>query len=316
MRIDRGFFGWGVFFIALGAVPLAVDAGWVSASAVSDLWRLWPLILVGIGVGLILARSQLALIGTLITSLTIGLALGGLFAGAGVSGFPLVGCGSGEQPGGPTSGTLAGTASVSLDWACGDLHVADQAGSGWQLSATGQAGQTAVTASETNLAVKAAGTFSLASGGARSLAVTLPADPTLDLRVNQAFGDGTITLAGSHLSSLQAKVAFGTGDVDVRGATLKGTLDLTFDFGSGNVALPLGTYSGTMHSSFGSLNACVPAGLGVRLTASSSFGSFNPGPEFTQTGGTWQTADYTTAANKADLTVTSSFGSFNISRCD
>jgi LiaI-LiaF-like transmembrane region len=312
MRIDRGFFGWGVFFIALGAVPLAVDLGWVQADQVRDLWRLWPLILVGIGVGVLLARSQLALVGTLIISLTFGLAIGGLVSGAGS--VPFVGCGSGEQAGGPTSGTLAGSATMDVNWACGGLTVFDQSGSGWQLSASGNA-ETAVTASDTNVTVRSAGSFRLTALGERQLTVTLPTDPTIALHLKQGFGDGTITLRSAHLSDLEAKVSFGSGHVEARGATLTGLLDLSFDFGSGDVALPLGNYSGTVKSSFGSLTMCAPASLGVRVTASAGFGSSEFGPGFTEVNGAWQSSDYGSAQNRADLTVSTSFGSFNMSRC-
>lgn len=313
MRIDRGFFGWGVFFIALGAVPLAVDLGWIQADAVRDLWRLWPLILVGIGIGVLLSRSQLALIGTLIVSLTLGLAIGGVLSGAGS--VPIVGCGSGEQAGGPTSGTLSGSATMTVDWACGGLTVLDQGGTGWQLTTSGGGAETAVTATDTNVTVKSAGSFRFTSSGERQLTVTLPADPTLALHTSQGFGDGTITLRSAKLSNLQAKVSFGSGHVDARGANLSGLLDLAFDFGSGDVALPLGTYSGTVKSSFGSLTMCAPASLGVRVTASAGFGSSNFGPGFTEVGGAWQSSDYGTAPNRADLTVSTSFGSFNMSRC-
>ncbi|HMJ79741.1 MAG TPA: hypothetical protein VK592_01715 [Candidatus Dormibacteraeota bacterium] len=312
MRIDRGFFGWGVFFIALGAVPLAVDLGWVQADAVRELWRLWPLLLVGIGLGLLLARSQLALIGTLIISLTFGLAIGGLVSGAGA--FPVVGCGSGEQAGGPSSGTLSGNATMNVDWACGGVTVRDQQGTGWQLSTTGGA-ETAVTASDTSVTVKSAGSFHFTSPGDRQLTVLVPGGTVLGLQVHQGFGDGTVTLSSGTLSRFETKVSFGSGHVDASGANLSGLLDLSFDFGSGDVALPLGTYSGTVRSSFGSLNMCAPASLGVRISASAGFGSSNFSPDFTEVNGAWQSSDYGTAPNRADLTVSTSFGSFNMSRC-
>ena len=49
MRIDRSLLNWGVFLIALGGIPLAVDQGWLESDIAGDLGQLWPLILVGIG---------------------------------------------------------------------------------------------------------------------------------------------------------------------------------------------------------------------------------------------------------------------------
>ena len=80
MRIDRGRLGWGVFFLTLGLVPLAIRLGWVDPAWFEGIWRLWPLILVGIGIGLILRRTALAAIGNVIVGLTFGLIIGGALA--------------------------------------------------------------------------------------------------------------------------------------------------------------------------------------------------------------------------------------------
>jgi len=86
MSINRGLLNWGVFLIALGGVPLAVQQGWASSGIVGDLWRLWPLILVGIGLGLILRWTPIAWLGGALVAGTFGLIFGALLAG-GVSGI-------------------------------------------------------------------------------------------------------------------------------------------------------------------------------------------------------------------------------------
>ena len=63
MRINRSLLNWGVFLIALGGVPLAVKQGWADSGIAGDLWRVWPLILVGIGLGLILRWTPAAWLG-------------------------------------------------------------------------------------------------------------------------------------------------------------------------------------------------------------------------------------------------------------
>ena len=63
MRIDRNLLNWGVFFIALGGIPLAVDQAWLEPGVARDLGQLWPLILVGIGLGLMLRWTPLAWFG-------------------------------------------------------------------------------------------------------------------------------------------------------------------------------------------------------------------------------------------------------------
>src|SRR5664279_5375242 len=52
MRVDRSRFNWGVLLIVLGGVALAYHRNAVSSSVLLDAWRLWPLIVVGIGLKL------------------------------------------------------------------------------------------------------------------------------------------------------------------------------------------------------------------------------------------------------------------------
>ncbi len=78
VRIHRSFLGWGIFFILVGAVPLAFQAGWLTSEQVASAWTLWPLILVGIGLGLVLRRTPLEGLGGLIVAGVFGIIIGGL----------------------------------------------------------------------------------------------------------------------------------------------------------------------------------------------------------------------------------------------
>src|SRR5207342_2914460 len=124
MRIRRGFLGWGVFLILAGAVPLAVRSGYLSEDQVGRLWTLWPLILIGIGVGLVLSRTRFDFLGGLIVAATFGLMVGG-FLSAGVSGLSGASCGSGgSSPAFPArDGAFAATGDVELQLSCGELTV-------------------------------------------------------------------------------------------------------------------------------------------------------------------------------------------------
>ena len=98
MKLNRGRLNWGVFFIVLGAVPLAYHQGAVSLNALGDAWRLWPLVLVGIGLGFVLSRTPAYFVGGLVVAACLGLVLGSLFAVG-----PQLGCG----PGGSTTGSTS-----------------------------------------------------------------------------------------------------------------------------------------------------------------------------------------------------------------
>jgi len=94
MRVDRGRLNWGVFFIVLGAVSVAYHQGAVSSSALGEAWRLWPLILVGIGLGFVLSRTPAFFIGGTVVAVCLGLVFGSVLAVG-----PNIGCGyDGNNP--------------------------------------------------------------------------------------------------------------------------------------------------------------------------------------------------------------------------
>src|SRR4029079_17884090 len=54
MHLDRRLLGWGIFFVLLGAIPLAVRAGLLDRALVGQWPLLWPVLLIGWGLGLLL----------------------------------------------------------------------------------------------------------------------------------------------------------------------------------------------------------------------------------------------------------------------
>ena len=124
MRVNRGLLGWGVFFIVAGSIPLLVQAGVLDPARVRQVWQLWPLILIGIGLGLILQRTRAAIVGGLVVAATFGILVGGWFAVGFVPGAGFGACGIGGNDAGqafPTqTGALQASATVKLDLSCGD----------------------------------------------------------------------------------------------------------------------------------------------------------------------------------------------------
>ena len=122
MHVNRALLGWGVFFLVLGSVPLAVRYGLVDADAFDTAWQLWPLLLIGAGMGLVLARTRAAIVGGLVVAATAGLMVGGLVVngvGGFGGGFASCGGGGGGTPFADQRGTLGTEAAVSLELDCG-----------------------------------------------------------------------------------------------------------------------------------------------------------------------------------------------------
>jgi hypothetical protein len=112
MRLNRGFRFWGLAFVTAGLMALAIQAGYLDRNTMAGAWRLWPLLLVALGVALILSRTPFALIGTVLAAAVLGGGVGTVIAVG--PGF-VADCG--DSP--PTSlqddkGSLG--ASASLDW--------------------------------------------------------------------------------------------------------------------------------------------------------------------------------------------------------
>ena len=68
MHIRRGLLFGGLFFITVGGIELLVRAGTIDANRLDEAWKLWPLILVGIGIAILLGRSRVAVVGTVIAA--------------------------------------------------------------------------------------------------------------------------------------------------------------------------------------------------------------------------------------------------------
>src|ERR1700693_2297026 len=76
MRMNRGLLFWGLGFVSAGVVALAIQQGYLDRSAMAGTWRLWPLILVALGIALIASRTPFALAGTALAAVVIGASAG------------------------------------------------------------------------------------------------------------------------------------------------------------------------------------------------------------------------------------------------
>jgi len=321
MRINQGFLGWGVFLILVGAIPLAVNAGYLAADQVGDWWRYWPLILVGIGIGIILSRTVLNWLGGLVVAATFGLMVGSLVASGitGGGGFPMIGCGGDGGAGTPfaaQSGQLTGQASVHLDLNCGDMKVNAAEGSGWNLegyTATGEPPE--VQSGPASLAVESRERTGIGFLGARdSWRLTLPNAVPLDIDLGLDAGSGDLDMTGAALGRVQVDMNAGDIRLSLGGATALTGLDIGLNAGSIGVSLPARSVTGAIEANAGSVQICVPSGVGLRLRTTDNLTvSYDyEGYGLVKEGDTWTSPGYESAAVRIDLATHGAAASFSL----
>ncbi len=318
MRVRRSFLGWGIFLILAGAIPLAVRAGYLSEAQVSGWWQLWPLILIGIGVGLILSRTRFGPVGGLIVAATFGLMVGGLLSG-GVATTSVGSCGSTigtvDFPG--RQGSISNSGAVDIQLDCGTLDVGAAAGDTWQLvgrSADGNGPD--VTADASSLRIRSAaheGPFWL-DATRETWQVTLPLAPRLDLDVQVNAGEAKLALAGATLGAIDLQTNAGSATVDLTSVGALDAIDFELNAGSIGVTLPNLSMSGSIKLNAGSATICAPPGAGLRFRTGDSFlGSYDyAGHGLVQDGTTWTTPGFDGATVRIDLETVANAGSIQL----
>jgi len=324
MRINRSLLNWGVFLIALGGVPLAVQQGWADADIAGDLWRVWPLILVGIGLGLILRWTPLAWLGGALVAGTFGLIFGALIAG-GIQGFSsaCVGPGTGESRTTSESGAASGSAfSLQLELSCGDLEVTRATTDDWSVTAEhGEDDRPTIAGSENGLSIDQgedpADFFAFTQQTRADWNVALPANAALTTGMTLNAAGGSVDLGGGPISGVDG--TFNASDItlDLGSATTPqpASLGFTFNASSGVLSLPTGSLSGGMTLNASSLTICIPAAAEARIELDSTLSS----DDLSSSGLTgvdegWQTDGFATAATRIELSITSTVSSITLER--
>ncbi len=305
MRINRGLLFWGLGLITAGAVALAIQQGYLDRDTMAGAWRLWPLILVAIGISLIVARTPAAPLGTALAALVIGSIVGTLVAvGPGIA----VDCGGSD----PTtledhSGTFTGD-TASLDWrlTCGNLDVSMASGDGWTAS-VGSTGDTqpSVSGEPALLRITSATNDTNFWGqGREKWVVSLPDGVSYDANIRTNAGKVTMNLDGSTFSSFSLQPNAADVHLSMSGASVSG-FDLEMNAGSANLTVSSGTLlTGSIQMNAGSVRLCAPSGMPMRITATgTAFSSDLGGHGLTQSGDTWESPGYASAQQRITLSV-------------
>ena len=326
MHVNRGLLFWGIFFIALGAVPLLVRAGYLGEDVVLRAWSLWPLILIGIGLGLMLRRTRASLVGGLVVAVTAGMMFGSLLAvgvqGIGSGGLTACGFGvgnGGREPFADQQGSLGGSASVRVELDCGELDLTTAAGNDWMLTGTSRDGlppDISHAADRLVITPTSSSDIRVGFGSARGVEwnLRLPQAPLtrLDLSVNA--GSATARLDSMVLQSVQASVNAGSATLDLASAISVDQINGSVNAGALNLTLPAANVTGSLSANAGTIHLCVPDGVDLRIRVTdNALGSTNfGGAGLTKVGDTWTTANFGAGVAQIDLSASANLGSIDL----
>ncbi len=299
----------GLFLIPLGGLTLLVRGGYLDPDVLRDAWRLWPLVLVGLGLALILGRTRAAAVGTATAGLVLGLMVGGGLASGSWIGFGVCIDSSADLQQLDRSGTFDGPATVSLDLRCGSVDLATEAGSGWQLQA-GHAGPAPIIdATAQQLAIKVPEGDDV-DRQVWTVRVAPDRVQTVELTINAA--DGTARLDGANLARLG--IDANASDVMVDGSTaVIARLDLSVNAGRIRITLGEGSTVGDVSLNASAIEMCVPPDAGLRISANDqlTFATNFEEIGLTRTGEIWSRPG-TGSGGLIDLTIDGNAASFNL----
>jgi hypothetical protein len=309
MRVRRGLLFWGLLLIPLGAIPLLVRAGQLDPARLADAWRLWPLIIVGVGLLILASRTRLAVVGSIVLALTIGSIGGAALASGNIWLGPLSVCGlsSSTTTALDRTGSFDGPATVRLALDCGSLDLTAGSDATWSVHAQYRGDPPTLDAAGGRLDLRSP------NGGTHredwTIAVPAASLRTFELTANAAAS--TIDLGSAGLDQLTATV--NAGDVRITGgsATLA-NVDVTMNAGRLRLTLGSGATHGTLSANAGAIDLCVPADATLRFDVDdqltfgnnlSSRGLAHSGTVWTRTGTGPQTIDLAVSGNAASFNL-------------
>jgi hypothetical protein len=318
MQIDRRLVGFGLFLVTVGAVMLAVRQGWLPEGTAGRAWSLWPLLLVGAGLSVALARRSGGGLGGLLIALTLGAMAGG-FASTGSLGL---GSCSGDANSGTSfpdaSGTFGGTARIEVSQSCGDLAISTAPGAAWSVGGVGaEDGAPVVDSTSERVSIRSDTDRGFGvSAGPTAWQLRLPREPLLTLDVEANAGGSRIQLGGARLASVSVERNAGSLDLDLRDVAALDAFRVALNAGSATIHLPALPVAGEMEVNAGSATICRPvdATIGLRIRTDGGFAASNDFRDegLVETDDGWETPGFATAAVRITIEAKVNAGSLSL----
>lgn len=317
MRIDRDLLGWGVFFAVAGGIAVAIQQGVIADRA---WWSFWPLILVGIGFGLVARRTALEAIGGVVVAATFGLMVGGSLASGfgGLGSLPSGVCGPGDggTPFEPRRGSLGTAGSVTIGLDCGDVAIASVPGADWTVDGTDDDGRGPRVGSDGDaLDIRPASDGSAFLGGERDdWRIALPSSTVLDVSVEVNAGSLRFDLGGGQLTTLAVDLNAGQATIDLTGVVAIEGFEMDVNAGELAITLPSLPLTGSIEANAGSVRLCAPDDVALRLRTGDSVlaGQDFAAAGLVQVDDAWETPGFESAATRIELRTEANAGSFRL----
>jgi hypothetical protein len=291
MRANRGLIFWGVALVTAGAVALAIQSGALDGADARQTWRLWPVVLIVVGLAVIAGRTSLGIPMTLVAGIVVG-GLGGTLVAGWPDGLSL-GCGGDVAEAISADGDFSDGAEVELDLNCGELRVDTAGGNAWTLNA-GHAPDAAPTiqSGDGNLHVESrGGGFMALDGGRQAWDLTLPTDVAVVLAVEANAASSQLALSDATLTELSLSANAGEVIADLGGAAVS-VLNLDANAGSVSITVDAATEAaGSIELNAGSLEICAPPDAAIAISVPDDTVTFSHNLDSTnleRSGDTWQ----------------------------
>jgi hypothetical protein len=312
MNYHRGLLFWGLALITGGAVALAAQQGYIDRDTLAGAWRLWPLILVAIGVSILVSRTPFAIVGTIVAGLVVGSAGGALIAvGPGVAA-----CGGAEPTNLSTEqGRFGDAALVTLDFNCGTLEVGTTDGDEWSVASGRRGGDPArISADGDRLHVQSSERDGWFAGGRQHWIVGLPTATSYELEVTPNAADTTIDLGGGSFTSVSVNPNAGAVTLDLTDAEVD-NLHVSLNAGAVEVIIGEGlSMDASLSVNAGSIEVCTDDGVALSVTTNANITfSHNLEEEGLQhVGDTWSTPGYADATDQVQIDLDGNAASFTL----
>jgi len=314
--VRRGVLGWGVFLILAGSIPLLVRAGVLTDAQVGDLWTLWPMILIGLGVGLLLARTRFSFVGGLVVAATFGLIVGGLLSGGVNASAGACGSSEGASAFPDQTGTFAGAdATVDIELDCGDVTVSTAAGSSWTVAGEDRGGrgpQVDIEGDRLEVGTTDGGGLFGIFSTRSTWRIAIPTEPLTNFELDANAGTAAIDLAGARMGFVHVGLNAGTATVDLSAVGAMRELEVELTAGSAGITFPNLSMTGTIEANAGSVRLCVPAGVGLRIETGGSVAASYDFHDLVEDESVWTTLGYAEAPVKIDLRADGTAASFTL----